>query len=113
MACELGRNVNYAESADCSAVRKKSPNMKTVVRVKARRRITPHNPYARAQMPAAAAIGVFLCEEDFGHMLFSPNSPVGDPSRTQMGVSRFFLGGFWWREEHKDVHMLQATVART
>ena len=44
MACELGPNVNYAESADCSAVRKKSPNMKTVVRVKARRRITPHKP---------------------------------------------------------------------
>ena len=58
-------------------------------------------------MPAAAAIGVLLSEEDFVHMHFSP---VGDPSRTQMGVSRFFLGGFWWRGDHKDVHMLQATA---
>ena len=48
----------------------------------------------RAQMPAAAAIGVLLSEEGFGHMHFSPNYPVGDPSRTQMGVSRFFSEAF-------------------
>ena len=44
----------------------------------------------RAQMPAAAAIGVLLSEEGFGHMHFSPNYP----SRTQMGVSRFVSEAF-------------------
>jgi hypothetical protein len=64
----------------------------------------------RAQMPAAAAIGVLLSEEDFVHMHFSP---VGDPSRTQMGVSRFFLEAFGGEWSKKDVHMLQATIAHT
>ena len=39
-----------------------------------------------------AAIGVL--EEGFGHMHFSPNYTVGDPLRTQMGVSRFFSEAF-------------------
>ena len=47
-----------------------------------------------AQMHAAAAIGVLLSEEGFGHMHFAPNYPVGDPLRTQMGVSRFFSEAF-------------------
>ena len=55
----------------------------------------------RAQMPAAAPIGVLLSEEAFGHMHFLPKSNGG---------FAIFLGGFWWREEHKDVHMLQATA---
>ena len=32
-----------------------------------------------AQLPAAAAIGVLLSEESFGHIHFSPNYPVGNP----------------------------------
>ena len=47
-----------------------------------------------AQMHAAAAIGVLLSEEGFGHMHFSPNYTVGDPLRTQMGVSRFLSEAF-------------------
>ena len=46
------------------------------------------------QLPAAAAIGVLLSEEGFGHIRFSPNYPVGNPSRTQMGVSRLFSEAF-------------------
>ena len=48
----------------------------------------------RAQLPAAAAIGVLLSEEGFGHIRFSPNYPVGDPSQTQMGVPRLFSEAF-------------------
>jgi hypothetical protein len=37
---------------------------------------------------------------------------VGDRANSNGGFE-IFLGGFWWREEHKVVHMLQATIAHT
>ena len=46
----------------------------------------------RAQMPAAAPIGVLLSEEAFGHMLFLPKSN---------GDFAIFLGGFWWQEAQR------------
>ena len=58
-----------------------------------------------AQMHAAAAIGVLLSEEGFGHMHFSPNYTVGDPLRTQMGVSRIVSEAFGGERSTKTSHV--------